>query len=159
LSRSAATRRPSVAVVVDATDHHRDFGGAMRTGRARSSAIRPNTRSNDPQTMNHPVRSCPVFGRVAGRVVKGMVDPDAMLVVGPPAATEVVVAPATVVVVVGLMVVVVAAAAVVVGATVVGATVVGATVVVVTGGVDTAKLKPVAVDPDTVMRVCQYRSV
>jgi hypothetical protein len=138
LSRSAATRRPSVAVVVDATDHHRDFGGAMRTGRARSSAIRPNTRSNDPQTMNHPVRSCPVFGRVAGRVVKGMVDPDAMLVVGPPAATEVVVAPATVVVVVGLMVVVVAAAAVVVGATVVGATVVGATGVVVTGGVDTA---------------------
>jgi hypothetical protein len=132
----------------------------MRTGRARSSAIRPNTSSNDPQTMNHPVRSCPVFGRVAGRVVKGMVDPDAMLVVGPPAATEVVVAPATVVVVVvGLMVVVVAAAAVVVGATVVGATVVGANVVVVTGGVDTAKLKPVAVDPDTVMRVCQYRSV
>lgn len=139
----------------------------MRTGRARSSAIRPNTSSNDPQTMNHPVRLCPVFGRVAGRVVKGMVVADATLVVGPPAATEVVVAPATVVVVEpatvvvveGLTVVVVAAADVVVGAAVVGAAVVGAAVVVVTGVDGTAKLKPVAVDPDTVMRVCQYRSV
>ena len=141
----------------------------MRTGRARSSAIRPNTSSNDPQTMNHPVRLCPVFGSLAGRVVKGMVVADATLVVGPPAATDVVVAPATVVVVEGLTVVVVAAAdvvvgaavvgAAVVGAAVVGATVVGAAVVVVTGVDGTAKLKPVDVDPDTVMRVCQYRSV